>query len=168
MFLIPRTHYQQQHSNINKFQVYETIFFSELNLGFCQVFQGSNSFNFLRINALLLLTDNRFSCGMAYCHKKLLLNYLFLSTNQNMKLLTSSTSSHKPKVIKFSYLILHNSRTVPQLRTIIFVISRFNSHYSPVPDVPQCHHFKSHGQSLVGPPMRGQNGTHEKGTTSPN
>lgn len=49
--------------------------------------------------------------------------------------LTSPTSSDKSQIIEFCNLILHNCRTVSQLRAIIFIVTSSNCHHCAVVNV---------------------------------
>lgn len=67
---------------------------------------------------------------------------------------TSSAPADEPQIVELSHLILHHRRGVPQLGTVVLVVSRPHSHHGPIPDVPKRDHLERHRQRLIRPPMR--------------
>lgn len=72
--------------------------------------------------------------------------------------LTSTASADEPQVVELGDLILHQSRRISQLGAAVLIVTSANGHKGAVAHLAESHDLECHRESLVGPPMRGQNG----------
>lgn len=68
--------------------------------------------------------------------------------------LTSAAAADESQVIEFRHLVLHDSRAVPQLRTVILVVTSTHGDHSTIAHVTEGYYFEGYRQRLVGAPMR--------------
>lgn len=74
---------------------------------------------------------------------------------------TSTASSNKSQIIKFSNLIFHHRSTVPQFRTVVLVVSCSDGNHCAIANIAQSNDLKRRGQGLVGPPVGRERGAQE-------